>query len=83
METKNIVFGLIGVKDIVNFIALNAKQFIVNQWFRDCEISVDGFIYYIQWVYDTEKIIAKNNDKMDSFIERWKPFLSEAHEFAF
>ena len=83
METKNIVFGLIGTKNIVNFIALNAKQFIVNQRFRDCEISVDGFIHYIQRVYDTEKIIAKNNDKMDSFIERWKPFLSEAHEFAF
>ena len=45
------------------------------------DISVDGFIHYIQRVYKAEKIIAKTNDKMNNFVERWTRFLSEADEF--
>ena len=79
-STSNIIFGSLNTIDIVNFVVLNAKQFIANQRFREGQISVDIFIHSVERAFQMEKIIARKNMKMDKLLERWKPFISDISE---
>ena len=44
-----------------------------------CVVGGGGLLAaYLQRIFETEEIVAKSNDKMDTFIERWKPFFGSA-----
>ena len=77
-NADNIIFGNLKTSAVANLILLIAKQFIVNRRFKEERICWDDFLPCLTRHYCMEKIIAAKEDRIDTFKDRWKPFVSEA-----
>ena len=78
---RNVIFGLLRGKEIVDVIILLGKQFIVSQRYMDRPITVDAFRYVVENHCKMEKAIAMKNQRFDWFNKRWHYFLSTIGAF--
>ena len=78
---RNVIFGLLGDKEIVNIIVLLGKQFVVSQRHMDRSITVDAFRHVVEKHCKIEKAIAIKNKRFDWFNNRWRYFLSSTGNF--
>lgn len=75
---KNILFGCLDTTNIVNLIILIAKQYIVNQRFREGQVTITSFIVTLNKYFEIEKSIALKNLKIEKMKVKWNCFISEA-----
>ena len=61
ISSKDVLLGSDGFPDVVNFIMLVAKQFIVNQNYRDENKAMAAFRASLLSIFNMEKYIAKKN----------------------
>lgn len=77
----NIIFGCPKASKIVNVIILLAKQCIVTQRARGCNVSLPAFMICFKKMFEMEKYNAHRNQRMEMFVERWKYFMSRSGDF--
>ena len=70
-DCNDVLFGVDGHPHLVNLIILVAKQFIVNQNYRDGSKEMPAFHAALAKMFEMEKHIAKENNKIDKFRLRW------------
>ena len=72
---KDVLFGSAEIPDVVNLIILVAKQFIVNQNYRDGSKELPGFCAALSKMFNMEKCIAMKHSNKEKFRKRWAPFI--------
>ena len=75
LNCSNVLFGYLHGPDIINFIILVAKQVIVAQRHQDAVPSLQAFRPILSKMFEMEKIIAVKNARVDTFRDRWAPFV--------
>lgn len=83
MNERNIIFGSIEASPIINFIILNAKQFIVSQRFSDGNMDVNHFVSRLLRLFKIELYTAKRKGRLEQFKSRWRPFVDEELRLSF
>lgn len=81
--TRDVVlFGSDTCSSLINLIILVAKQFIVEQNYRDECKGMSAFRASLFKMFRMEKCIATKNEKMEKFRNRWSPLI-ERDAFCF
>ena len=78
---KNILFGNVSTLEVVNYIILIAKQFIVFRRAREEEVVLSHFTPFLIKQFQIETVIARKTNNMHKFEERWAPFISQNSTF--
>ena len=78
---RNVLFGLIGGKEIINIIGLLGKQFVVSKRYMDGPITIDDFRRVVEKYYKMEKAVAIKKQRLDWLNNRWHYFLSTTGDF--
>lgn len=83
LTSFDVIFGSTRYMDIINFIILIAKQFVLQQRYHDGLLTVNIFRHRLQRAFDIEKTNAFANLKVERFRKRWGPFISERNTLMF
>ena len=75
-NASNIIFGALKNRKIVNLIVLIAKQYIVKQRFKEERLIWDEFKAFLTRFFHMEKINANKKGKIETFKEKWSPFVT-------
>ena len=83
LTAVEVIFGNPKRDRIVNMIILVAKQFILQQRYRDKPMTMDIFRQYLLKMFHIEKTNAYLSAKIEKFRRKWQPFISEVNELLF
>ena len=77
-DVKDIIFGIICPKNtsiLLNYIILEVKYFIYRCKLNRASLSLRLLIDKFKKTYQTERFIARKNNKLDLLHNKWKPLL--------
>ena len=77
-DVKDIIFGIICPKNtsiLVNYIILEVKYFIYRCKLNRASLSLRLLIDKFKKTFQTERFIARKNNKLDLLHNKWKPLL--------
>lgn len=83
LTAVEVIFGNPKRGRIINLIILVAKQFILQQRYRDKPMTIDIFRQYLLKMFHIEKTNAYLSTKIENFRRKWQPFISEVNELLF
>ena len=78
LEIKDILFGILDTSNInilVNYIVLESKYFIYRCKLNKGSLSLRLLVDKFRKTFQTERFVARKNDKLDFHDKKWKPLL--------
>ena len=79
LDIKAVLFGIVDTEDIsllVNYILLESKYFIYRCKLNKDSLCVRLLVDRIKKTFETERLIAKRNNKIHFHDKKWKPLLT-------
>ena len=76
IQCYDVLFGSENYLDVINFMILLAKQFIVQQHYREALIRYQAFLPMLLRSFDMEKMMARTEDAKEMFRNRWSPYIT-------
>ena len=77
LRVGQVIFGCLKRPAIINFMMLVGKQFITNQRSGERVITFSAYRSTLQKMFEMEKYLARCNDRMPKFCDRWRLFMGE------
>ena len=78
LEIKDVLFGILDTSNInilVNYIVLESKHFIYRCKLNKGSLSLRLLVDKFRKTFQTERFVARKNDKLDFHDKKWKPLL--------
>ena len=78
LEIKDVLFGILDTSNInilVNYIVLESKYFIYRCKLNKGSLSLRLLVDKFRKTFQTERFVARKNDKLDFHDKKWKPLL--------
>ena len=78
LEIKDVLFGILDTSNInilVNYIVLESKYFIYHCKLNKGSLSLRLLVDKFRETFQTERFVARKNDKLDFHDKKWKPLL--------
>ena len=78
LEIKDVLFGILDTSNInilVNYIVLESKYFIYRCKLNKGSLCLRLLVDKFRKTFQTERFVARKNDKLDFHDKKWKPLL--------